>query len=76
MVAPLPMASMQAMPLMNVTNNVPIAFNQPAVEVQRQVLQKQLDGACAATNSTNMSHFIGPNLVHMHYPQWLLNVVS
>lgn len=43
MVAPLPMASMQAMPLMNATNNVPIAFNQPAVEVQRQVLQKQLD---------------------------------
>lgn len=43
MVAPMPMTLMQPMPLMNVTNNVPIAFNQPAVEVQRQALQKQLD---------------------------------
>ena len=44
MMAPMPMTSMQPMPLMNMTNNMHIAFNQPAVDIQRQVLQKQLDG--------------------------------
>lgn len=43
MLAPMPMFPMQSMPLMNMTNNVPFAFNQPTVGVQRQALQKQLD---------------------------------
>lgn len=43
MLAPMPMFPAHPMPLMNMTNNVPIAFNQPTIQVQRQALQKQLD---------------------------------
>jgi len=43
MAALMPTASMQPLPLINMTNNMPVAFNQAAVEAERQALQKQLD---------------------------------
>ena len=40
---PMPMMTMTSMQVGNMANNMPLAFNQPAVEVQRQALQKQLN---------------------------------
>lgn len=40
-IPPIPMIPMQPMPLMNTTNRIPIAFDQPPADVQRQALHRQ-----------------------------------
>ena len=42
-VAQVPITPMQPLPLMNLTTNVPVMFNQPSLEVQRQALQNHLE---------------------------------